>query len=91
MSGCAICIHDLHNESIEAYNASLDELRTQLTTLRIPEEEWPGSVREVQEVGGCAKTPKDLSLSAFEHMERVLRAKRAGGDADARVTQNDPS
>ncbi|KAJ8453468.1 hypothetical protein ONZ45_g19704 [Pleurotus djamor] len=81
MSGCAVCVHDLYEESLEAYKESISALRTSLTKLDIPEDEWPQNIRSVQ--GQATPKPNAVALNAFEELERSLKAKKsqaASGD-----------
>ena len=77
MSGCAICVHDLYQESLDAYNESILSLRASLSALRIPEAEWPADIqnnttdREEEKKGRG-----NVSLNAFMEMERVLALKK---------------
>lgn len=73
MSGCAICVHDLYQESIEAYDSSVSTLRASLNALNIPEQTWPA---QIQNGSVKSERKKDPSLSAFEQMELQLAAKR---------------
>jgi hypothetical protein len=50
MSGCAICVYDLYNESLEEYDSAMSNLRAALMAEGVREEEWPERVRE--SVGG---------------------------------------
>ncbi|KAG1763298.1 oxidoreductase-like protein [Suillus occidentalis] len=45
MSGCAICVYDLYEESLEAYKESIAALRSSLSALTIPDSEWPDRIR----------------------------------------------
>jgi hypothetical protein len=72
MSGCAICIHDLYQESLTAYKESIDSLRTSLSTLEVPESEWPPNVQTSAE---HVEWNRNVALSAFEEMERRLKEK----------------
>ncbi|KAF7343845.1 hypothetical protein MSAN_01965800 [Mycena sanguinolenta] len=72
MSGCAICVYDLYEESLSAYNDSVAAFRLTLTSAGIPEESWPKSVRP----GDTAARAKPVTMSAFEELERSLKAKR---------------
>lgn len=74
MSGCAICVYDLHDDSLSAYKKSLAAFRENLVAMGVPEEEWPINVREksTKEKKAVAR----VSLSAFEEMERSLKAKK---------------
>ncbi|KAF9788564.1 hypothetical protein BJ322DRAFT_1106545 [Thelephora terrestris] len=81
MSGCAICIYDLYEDSLLAYKASLASLRTQLVSMGIPQSEWPSRV-ETSLDSQAIQRPANASLDAFEAMEKTLEAKqrsRAGG------------
>lgn len=73
MSGCAICVYDLYEESLEAYKESIVTLRSSLSALSIPESEWPDRVRT--NTPATAKR-HDIVLNAFEEMERQLREKK---------------
>jgi hypothetical protein len=75
MSGCAICIYDLYEESLEAYKESLAALRSSLSALSIPESEWPERIRTTAKIPAVEKG-QDAILSAFEEMERQLKEKR---------------
>ena len=77
MSGCAICVHDLYQESLGAYNESISSLRASLSALSIPEAEWPADIqnnttdREEEKKGRG-----NVSLNAFVEMERALALKK---------------
>ncbi|KAH7921831.1 hypothetical protein BV22DRAFT_994447, partial [Leucogyrophana mollusca] len=75
MSGCAICVYDLYEDSLTAYKESVASLRSSLVASGIPEYEWPSNIRHPVKEPGEKKT--NVSLSAFEEMERALREKRA--------------
>lgn len=74
MSGCAICVHDLYQESLEAYDESVSSLRLSLSALGVPESEWPSNIKTT---GAAAKEERnrDVSMDAFEEMEKALRRK----------------
>ena len=72
MSGCAVCVHDLYQESLDDYNASVVAVRASLTDMKVPEDEWPETVRP----GAEKRTASNPSLSAFQEMERALKARR---------------
>ncbi|KAJ6503868.1 oxidoreductase-like protein, partial [Mycena sanguinolenta] len=72
MSGCAICVYDLYEDSLSAYTDSMAAFRTTLSSAGIPEESWPTSVR----TGDTAARAKPVTMSAFEELERSLKAKR---------------
>ncbi|KIM42487.1 hypothetical protein M413DRAFT_70672 [Hebeloma cylindrosporum] len=78
MSGCAVCVYDLYEESIEHYKRSVSALRAALSSLNIPESEWP---HRIQTKGPLspegAQERKNTILTAFEEMERKLAAKHA--------------
>jgi hypothetical protein len=80
MSGCAICVHDLYQESLDDYNSSVAAVRTSLTSMKVPEEEWPETIRPGSEKRMSLPT-SSLSLSAFQEMERALKARREAREA----------
>lgn len=67
-------MHDLYQESLEAYDASVKALRASLTALGVDEPEWPAELQSAGNKGTGRK--KDGALSAFEQMELQLAAKR---------------
>jgi hypothetical protein len=73
MSGCAICVYDLYEESLEAYRESIVALRLSLSALSIPDSEWPDRVRTNTPT---AKKKQEVILDAFEEMERQLKEKK---------------
>jgi len=72
MSGCAVCVYDLYQESLDAYKTAVASVRASLTSMGIPVEQWPENIRLDSE----RKTPPQIILSAFEEMERELKARR---------------
>lgn len=83
MSGCAICVYDLYQESLEAYKAAVVTLRNNLTALNIPESEWPKQIQLNVEKQKQNSQPNDVALSAFEKMELELAARRRDTQAHA--------
>lgn len=71
MSGCAICVYDLHEEELKAYKEAVSSLRNSLSALHIPEDEWPSSIRQQS----SSDKRKEMVLDAFEEMERALKLK----------------
>jgi len=47
MSSCAVRVHDLYQESLYAYKtaASVASVRTSLTFMGVPMEQWPENIR----------------------------------------------
>ena len=41
MSGCAVCVYDLYEESVDAYRDKMVAFRTKLGEMGVPEDEWP--------------------------------------------------
>ena len=86
MSGCAVCVYDLHEEALKAYKEALASLRNSLSALHIPVDEWPSSIR--QQSSSEPSRPdkrKEVVLNAFEEMERALKLKRQSeAEAQAR-------
>lgn len=89
MSGCAVCVYDLYEESLLEYKASVEKLRGTLAALSIPEDEWPTHIRTTRTSStgsGTSVRQKGVVLSVFEEMERALeekRTKRAAGEAES--------
>jgi len=73
MSGCAICVHDLYQESLDDYNASVAAVRASLTDMKVPEDEWPEAIHPRAEKRTSLPAS---SLTAFKEMERALKARR---------------
>ncbi|KAF8879706.1 hypothetical protein BD779DRAFT_1676247 [Infundibulicybe gibba] len=40
MSGCTICMYDLHNDALKTYSESLARVRASLVAMHAPEAEW---------------------------------------------------
>ncbi|KAH8993630.1 oxidoreductase-like protein [Lactarius hatsudake] len=72
MSGCAVCVHDLYQESLDAHKSAVAAVRVSLTSMGVPMEQWPKNIRLDSE----GKTTASISLSAFEELERELKARR---------------
>ena len=88
MSGCAICVYDLHEESLKAYKEALSSLRNSLSALHIPQDEWPSAIRHHhhhQHGSPDSNTKrKEMVMDAFEEMERALKLKRSSLEAETR-------
>ena len=76
MSGCAVCVYDLYEDSLLTYKASLASLRAQLKSMGIPQSEWPSRVKSSN--SQAIQRPSNTSLDAFEAMEKALKAKQQG-------------
>ncbi|KAI6038332.1 hypothetical protein EDC04DRAFT_2509182, partial [Pisolithus marmoratus] len=76
MSGCAICVYDLYEESLLAYKKSVATLRASLAASSVPESKWPPNIRTTTTRSSTTVKQKDVVLSAFEKMERTLKEKR---------------
>lgn len=74
MSGCAVCVYDLYEESRAAYKESLASLRSTLLSANIPESEWPLRL-QTSTPSTRTDTNKGPVLSAFEELERKLKEK----------------
>jgi hypothetical protein len=78
MSGCAVCVYDLYEESIERYKQDVSSFRTWLSALNIPESEWPYRIQRKGHLSPEGmQERKDISRNAFEELERKLEAKHA--------------
>ena len=76
MSGCAVCVYDLYEESLEAYHDSVASLRASLSLLKVPESEWPPNIQSKRTRPTDSQPRKETILSAFEEMERALAMKK---------------
>ena len=77
MSGCAICVYDLYDEARNDYVQAVDSLRSNLTGMGIPENEWPVDIRRDGKGGETNPVSKpSVTLSAFEQLEQRLKQKR---------------
>ncbi|KAJ6612544.1 oxidoreductase-like protein [Mycena sp. CBHHK59/15] len=77
MSGCAVCVYDLYEESLAAYKESIAALTVSLSSAGIPEVEWPAAVRSTEKTGGGKP---HIVLSAFEELEKALQERRGVRD-----------
>jgi len=75
MSGCAVCVYDLYEDSLLTYKASLASLRARLETTGVPQSEWPSRIKPAP---NTVQRLSNTSLDAFEAMERALKAKQKG-------------
>jgi len=84
MSGCAICVYDLYEESLEAYKKAIADLRIKLSSMNIPEDQWPNNIQSHKKSGPNtqAVNPASVVRSAFEEMERILKEKRVMREGD---------
>lgn len=74
MSGCAICVYDLYNDALKDYRMAVNELQLALTFRNIPRAEWPSELSD--EFKSPSQSDTEVSLSAFEALERSLRETR---------------
>lgn len=73
MSGCAVCVYDLYEESMTAYKENVAALRNALVSMGVPEYEWPASIMSPTE---NIERKNNVALSVFEEMERALKEKQ---------------
>ncbi|CDO75756.1 hypothetical protein BN946_scf184921.g32 [Trametes cinnabarina] len=90
MSGCAVCVYDLYDEARRDYIHAIDNLRTNLDKMGVPEHEWPPDIRRKQSPPGPSPRP-DVVLSAFEQFEKQLREKRERERREAEARSGHPS
>ena len=79
MSGCAVCVYDLYEESLASYEDSITALRKSLGALGIPPNTWPLNFRPDVEKS-TPESRKGVILNAFEEMERKLKEKKEDKD-----------
>ncbi|KAF9039301.1 hypothetical protein BJ165DRAFT_1352071 [Panaeolus papilionaceus] len=77
MSGCAVCVYDLHEEAVEAYRSAVSSVIAKLTTKGVPSTQWPASLQKHNKpTAKSTESRKEAVLSAFEEMERALALKK---------------
>ncbi|KAF6746020.1 hypothetical protein DFP72DRAFT_641452 [Ephemerocybe angulata] len=88
MSGCAICVYDLYDDSMQSYEDSVSAVQSNLRALGVLEAEWPDSIRPKGSADADGKDGAATAggaggrgqvLSAFEELERSLKAKQTAG------------
>ena len=82
MSGCAICVYDLHEEALSKYKETIARITSSLREMNVSESEWPSellSSNEDRSDGGT--NGKSPSMTAFEELERKLKAKKETRDS----------
>lgn len=92
MSGCAVCVYDLYEESLEAFEEAVEILRKNLVAMNIHEHEWPEHIQTKRKSGLDTQParPASVVMSAFEEMERRLREKQVAQETKA-IKSNSPS
>jgi hypothetical protein len=84
MATCAVCVNDVYDDELKAYDEELVKIRSALTSQGVPESEWPARIRPSGPPGPSAKDlTRDAVLNAFEEMERMLAAKKKARAAAA--------
>lgn len=74
MSGCAICVYDLHEAALDDYRKATDDLQQKLLIRKIPESDWPKDIR----ISVKARlTKSNPSVEAFTALEASLQIKKA--------------
>ncbi|KAJ7624773.1 hypothetical protein FB45DRAFT_1060954 [Roridomyces roridus] len=77
MSGCAVCVYDLYEESLTAYRTAADAFRSKLVVAGVPSAEWPDGFRSSTDVGiSVPLHTRGATLSAFEALEKALEEKK---------------
>lgn len=89
MSGCAICVYDLYEESLEAYDTSVAQVRKALIAMGVQEGEWPKSILPTKPGPGAQPSVQSTVRDAFEEMERALQKKKEARDTIALQTHSE--
>lgn len=79
MSGCAVCVYDLYEESLAAYKDAVDALRQSLTAMQVPESDWPVDIQtKLRHAANefSESQRKEKILSAFDELEQALATKK---------------
>ncbi|OCH93917.1 hypothetical protein OBBRIDRAFT_789784 [Obba rivulosa] len=87
MSGCAICVYDLYNESLDSYNRALASIRGALAARHVPESTWPPELRTSPAAAEKPVPKPDVARSAFEELEARLRKKHEEEEGPGGSTQ----
>ncbi|KAJ4478631.1 oxidoreductase-like protein [Lentinula edodes] len=75
MSGCAVCVYDLYEDSLAAYREAVAKVTATLNVMGVPESDWPWTLRSSSGVTGTERK-KDVTLSVFEQMEREIQRRK---------------
>ncbi|KAF5393769.1 hypothetical protein D9757_000262 [Collybiopsis confluens] len=71
MSGCAVCVYDLYEDSLVAYRDAVTKLQAMLNSMGVPEPEWPQDLRLKK-----LERKKDITLTVFEQMELDIKRRK---------------
>lgn len=71
MSGCAVCVYDLYDESLAAYRESIAKVTATLNSMGVPESEWPNGLKSKG-----VEPKKDVTLTVFEQMELAMERRK---------------
>lgn len=74
MSGCAICVYDLYEQSLSEYRDSIKLIQNSLTELGVPQSDWPSILSSERSASDLSRA-YNASETAFEALERALAAK----------------
>ena len=84
MSGCAICVYDLYDDAMSAFQDAWAAARDELRAKGVDEISWPAELREKLSAPNSKRYQGpnlhklvDPVKAAFEKMERELEARRA--------------
>ncbi|KAL5521543.1 hypothetical protein ACEPAF_2291 [Sanghuangporus sanghuang] len=86
MSGCAVCVHDLYAEALDAHESTLRSIRSALHDKGVAEETWPKQLRYGLSAEATEAEDDNASLSAFEQMELQLAAKQRAQEQKQTLT-----
>ncbi|KAJ4485712.1 oxidoreductase-like protein [Lentinula aciculospora] len=75
MSGCAICVYDLYEDSLSAYREAIAKVTASLNSMGVPESDWPQSLRMCL-TAAENESKKDVTLSVFEQMELKIQQRK---------------
>ncbi|KAJ7054280.1 hypothetical protein C8F01DRAFT_995622 [Mycena amicta] len=79
MSGCAVCVYDLYEESLAAYRDAVATFRGTLLASGVPHSEWPAGTHPDGGAGeqspATTVTGRSVIRDAFEELERALAQK----------------
>ncbi|KAJ3776197.1 oxidoreductase-like protein [Lentinula raphanica] len=86
MSGCAVCVYDLYEDSLNAYREAVAKVAATLNGMGVPKADWPRELLANNSDIEMGRS-KDVTLSVFEKMElEIQRRKQAKLDSSGTLS-----
>lgn len=71
MSGCAVCIYDLHADALAEYHEQMESIRRRLQAQNIPKSLWPKDLASARDM----EDDMDPATKAFIALEQSIQKK----------------